>query len=55
MGKFSPDSEDVILLKLEYLGLLDRGNEIKMLLDKIENEHIYLSAKAKEAIAFWRD
>lgn len=55
ISELCPDSEESILLKLEYYALLDRGSEIAKLLSEIESKHIYLSAKAKEAIAFWRN
>ena len=48
-------SEDVILLKLEYYASVGSGDKIKELLDTIEKEHIYLSAKGKEEIAFWKN
>lgn len=53
IGELRPDSEEYILLKLEYLSMLGKGGEIAGLLRLIEGKNIYLSAKAKEAIAFW--
>ncbi len=50
-----PESEELILLKLEYYASLDRGNKIKELLDETESNNTYFSSKAKEAIAFWRN
>lgn len=49
------DSEALILLKLQYYASLGKGNEIKALISDIDKRHIYLSAAAKEAIAFWKD
>lgn len=54
MEMFWAEDEEPVLLKLEYLATLGRGAEIQKLLDETENKHIYLSAKAKEALAFWR-
>lgn len=54
MEVFWPEDEEPILLKLEYLASLGRGQEIQKLLDETEKKHIYLSAKSKEALAFWR-
>lgn len=48
-------SEEVILLKLQYYAAAQLGDKIKDLLDYIEKEHIYLSAKGKEEIAFWKN
>ena len=50
-----PNSEKLILLKLQYYASLGRGESIKELIDEVESKHIYLSAAAKEAIAFWRE
>ena len=55
MEKTWQKNEDVILLKLQYYASTDRGDKIKELLDTIEREHIYLSAKGKEEIAFWKN
>lgn len=49
-----PFNEDVILLKLEYYSTLGRGDKISELLASIEDNSVYLSARAKEAVAFWR-
>ena len=53
MEKFDPDSEELLLIKIEYYAMLGRGDMIKKLLEEIENTRRYLSAGAKEAIAFW--
>ena len=53
MGKKWPYSEDYILLNVQYLAALNRGVEVKEFIDKINNSHIYLSSKTKEALAFW--
>ena len=46
MEAFCPDSEELFMLKLEYYALTERGDEIKKLIDKTENENRYLSAKS---------
>ncbi len=48
-----PESEEYILLKIQYLASLGKGSEIKDFVKETENGHIYLSSKAKEALAFW--
>ena len=53
LGQKWPDSEPYYLLKIEYLGLLERGDEIRRLLEEMSDKRIYLSARAKETIAFW--
>ena len=53
MGQKWPAAEDYILLKLKYLAMLGRGAEIKTFVRETENNQIYLSTKAKEALAFW--
>lgn len=48
-----PKREKPYLLKLQYLAAQQRGAEIARLIDEIKKKQIYLSAKGKEAIAFW--
>lgn len=55
MDKDFHESEELIMLRLQYFASLGRGKDIKLLLDEIEREHIYLSTPAKEAIAFWKN
>lgn len=55
MDKDFHESEELIMQRLQYFASLGRGNDIKLLLDEIEREHIYLSTPAKEAIAFWKN
>ena len=52
-SEFLPDSEDLILLKLEYFASLGRGEDIKKLLHETKEKNLYLSRTTKEAIAFW--
>ncbi len=49
-----PENEEILLMKIKYYALLERGDDIKSMLEKVENDRIFLSAKAKEAIAFWK-
>ncbi len=50
----SPDEEEIILLKLEYYAAQGRGEDIKKLLFELEKNNVYLSARVKEAVAFWK-
>ena len=50
-----PHQEEYYLLRLEYLASLGRGAEIKELLQEIDEEHIFLTSKAKEVLAFWEN
>lgn len=53
MGEKWSFSEEYILLKIQYLAQLNRGEEISRFITKIENSNVYLSSKTKEVIAFW--
>lgn len=53
MEKKWPDSEEYILLKIHHLSLLNKGDEIKSFVKQTQNSNVYLSPKAKEALAFW--
>jgi hypothetical protein len=53
MGEKWPDSEEYILLRLQYLASVRKGEEIREFITQTENSHVYLSSKTKEAIAFW--
>jgi len=53
MSKRWPDSEEYILLNIQYLASLNRGSEIEDFISRTENGNIYLSSKTKEALAFW--
>ncbi len=46
-------NEEYYLLKIQYLASLGRGEEIKRVLQEIDDRHIFLSSKAKEVLAFW--
>jgi uncharacterized protein HemY len=50
-----PRSEEYILLNLQYLILMNKGSEIKKFINKVNNSQIFLSAKAREVLAFWAD
>lgn len=53
MGEKWPDSEEYILLNIQYLASLNRGDEISEFVSKTKNGNVYLSSKTKEALAFW--
>lgn len=55
MEKLFPEDENLLLLRLEYYACLNNGDKIKSLLNKIQTRGVYLSTRAKEAIAFWKD
>lgn len=48
-----PRQEAYYLLKIQYLSMLGKGEEIRHLLSEIETEQVYISTKGKEALAFW--
>lgn len=54
MDRRWPDHEKVILLKLQYFAATGRGDAIQELLAHIEKKQIYLSRRAREAVAFWK-
>lgn len=47
--------EEFWLLKIQYLAEQKRGSELHESLRQMKEEHIYLSSKSKEALAFWLD
>ncbi len=53
MGKKWPYSEEYILLNIQYLASLGKGDDISDFISQTENSHVYLSSKTKEALAFW--
>ena len=53
MSEKWPASEEYILLNIQYLASLNRGDEISEFVSKTKNGNIYLSSKTKEALAFW--
>jgi len=55
MDKYYHESQELLILRLQYYSSLGRGEDIKMLLSEIEREQIYLSSQAKEVIAFWKN
>ena len=50
-----PDSEEYILLNIQYLALMNEGSKIQEFIDEINNNQTFLSSKAKEVLAFWAD
>ncbi len=55
MESVYPTEEEYYFLKLHYLAALGRGAQIQDFINKVENNHIYMSAKLKEALAFWQE
>ena len=53
MGERWPDSEEYVLLRIQYLAALGKGSEIQEFVSETENSHMYISSKTKEALAFW--
>jgi hypothetical protein len=53
MAELWPQSEEYILLNIQYLTLLHKGQEMHQFISEINNSQMYLSAKVKEALAFW--
>ncbi len=50
-----PQSEDYYLMRLKYLGSLNRGEDIKKLINEIESGEVFFSSRAKEELAFWKE
>ena len=55
MSTLFPKSEEILLLRIEYMASVGRGDEIGKMLEEAEKEQTYFSAAAKEAIAFWKN
>ncbi len=53
MGQIWPGCEEYILLRLQYLAALGKGDEIAEFVKEVENSDIFLTSKIKEALAFW--
>lgn len=53
MKKLYSDREEYYLSRLSYLATLSRGDDIKLLIEKIYKNQVFLSSSAREAIAFW--
>ncbi len=54
-GEIWSRNEELLILRIQYAADLGRGDDIKALLDELEEQEVYLSAKAKEVIPFWRE
>lgn len=50
-----PYNEELLILEIQYCADLQRAEDIKALLNELDEKDIYLSTKAKEVIAFWRE
>lgn len=55
MKKEWSQTEEYILLYIEYLALMNKGREIRKLIKKVNGSQIFLSSQAKEVLAFWTD
>lgn len=49
------ENEEYWIHRIRYYVELKQGKELKETLEQIQQEHIYLSAKGKEALAFWQE
>ncbi len=48
-----PESEEYVLLKIQYLAALGQGHALQTFVQEVLDSHMYLSPKMKEALAFW--
>ena len=48
-----PDSEEYILLQIQYYASLGKGQEIRAFIRQLEDSNMYISSKTKEALSFW--
>ena len=55
MKKKWSQTEEYILLHIEYLALMNKGNEIRRFIKKVNGSQIFLSSHTKEVLAFWTD
>ena len=55
MKSFAPDSEELMLMQIEYYAAIDDGDAIKEIIHNAKADNRYLSSKAKEVIAFWEE
>ena len=53
--KIWPNNEDLLILQIQFFSDLERTEDLQNLLRTLDEKAIYLSAKAKEVIAFWKD
>ena len=48
-----PDSEEYILLQIQYYASFGKGPEIRAFIRQLEDNNMYISSKTKEALSFW--
>lgn len=54
MKKYWPQRESVWLLQLQSFAQQGEGAQIQRLIQRMEEQHIYLSGKGQEVIKFWK-
>lgn len=55
MKKDWSQTEEYVLLNIEYLALTNKGSEIRKFIKKVNGSQIFLSSQTKEVLAFWTD
>ena len=55
MKKEWSQTEEYVLLYIEYLALMNKGTEIRKFIKKVNGSQIFLSSQTKEVLAFWTD
>ena len=58
LGRMKKDwsqTEEYVLLYIEYLALMNKGTEIRKFIKKVNGSQIFLSSQTKEVLAFWTD
>lgn len=51
----APDEQETWMLCLRLAVMHRDGDAVQQVIDAIDNQHVYLSAKNREELAFWRD
>lgn len=51
----APDEQETWMLCLRLAVMHRDGDAVRQVIDAIDNQHVYLSAKNREELAFWRD
>jgi hypothetical protein len=53
MKKDWSETEEYILLNIQYLAFMNKGKEIRKFIRKVNSSQIFLSTQTKEVLAFW--